>query len=106
MISARPTRVVAERCRNGMKEIQIRKPKKDSPVFKYKRPDRIRIGDQPTVMDPYEKRTIYIGAGKVDDGIFAKRNIRDGELVMYYSGVIFDPHKHAIFSSNQTRFER
>ena len=36
------------------------------------------------------------------DGVFAKRNIRKGELISYYSGVIFNQDTDPIFFRNQT----
>lgn len=39
------------------------------------------------------------------DGVFAKRNIREGELISYYSGVIFNPKNNPIFFKNQSIFE-
>ncbi len=38
-------------------------------------------------MDPYEKSTVYIGEGVSGDGIFAKREIKSGELIVYYAGI-------------------
>jgi hypothetical protein len=40
------------------------------------------------------------------DGVFAKRDIKKGELILYYSGVIFNPQKDPIFFNNQTEEEK
>ena len=100
MVAAKQSKIVSERCNRGIKEIRIAKPKDDTPYFKYQRPDCLRIGDQPRVMDPYTKKNIYIGGGKKDDGVFAKRNIAKGELVMYYSGLICNTTEHALYTMN------
>ncbi len=63
MLSGRPTRIVAERCKHGMKELKFAKPNWILPIFKYQRPTWIQPGDQPTVADPFELRTIYIADG-------------------------------------------
>ena len=102
MISAKPSNVIAERCNRGMKEILIAKPKSNTAIFRYSRPTRIRIGDQPVVMDPYERRNVYISDGKEGDGVFAKKHIPKGELIMYYSGILWNKTDLSLWSSNQT----
>ena len=42
MVAARETRVVAERCRRGMKEVKVARPKPDAPLYTYFRPTEIR----------------------------------------------------------------
>ena len=106
MIAAKQSRILKERCNKGIKEIKVAKPKKGRTTFKYQRPTRLRIGDQPRVMDPYTKKTIYIGDGKKDDGVFAKRDIANGEIVMYYSGLFWNESHQALYTmdtyKNQT----
>ena len=58
MISAKASKIIAERCNKGIKEIRLDAPRKDVPSLKYSRPDRLRIGDQPRVMDPYTKKNL------------------------------------------------
>ena len=106
MIAAKPSKVIAERCNRGMKEIRIGKPKENSPIFRYSRPTRIRIGDQPDIMDPYERRNIYISDGKEGDGVFAKKHIPKGEVIMYYSGILWNKTELPLWSSNQTLDDR
>ena len=100
LIAAKASIVIAERCHNGLKEIQIRQPRSDVPIFKYSRPDRLRLGDQPKVMDPFTKKNIYIGDGTKDDGVFARRDIKKGELVMYYSGLLWNETEQALYTRN------
>ena len=88
MIEARHSKVIAERCNDGIKEILVSSPKSDSPVFSFKRNSRLRIYE-PTIMDPFEKNTVYVKTTVLKgDGLFARRNIEPSELVAYYSGVI------------------
>ena len=106
MISAKQSRIVSERCNRGIKEIRTAKPNDEKPTFKYQRPDRLRICDQPRVMDPYERKNIYIGDGIKQDGVFTKRNISKGEVVVYVSGLLWNTTEQALFTmfthKNQT----
>ena len=80
MLEGRTSKIFAERCNDGIKEIKVATPLRDSPVFKFKRSTRISVGDNPTKMDMYEKKNIYIKKTKWgDDGVFAKRNIKKNE---------------------------
>ena len=55
------------------------------------------------IWPPYFK---YVTKSEMkQDGVFAKRNIREGELISYYSGVIFNPKNNPIFFKNQSIFE-
>ena len=106
MIAAKPTKILAERCKNGIKELKFAHPKENEPIFKYERPTDLRPGDQPTVADPFESKRIYIGEGVMQDGLFAKKDIRNGELICYLSGTLHNENKMPIFSHSQTLDER
>ena len=110
MISAKASKIIAERCNDGIKEIQVAQPKDDEPSLKYSRPDHLRIGDHPRVMDPYTKKNFYIGDGIKEDGVFAKRDINNGELVLYYSGLFWNESMQTLYTgdkfNNQTSQER
>ena len=88
MIATKESRVIGEKCHRGIKEILLEKPDPQSPTFKYTPRTHINIGDQPTVMDPYERKNIYIDKGVMDDGVFAKRNMSKHDLITYYGGMI------------------
>ena len=49
-------------------------------------------------MDPYEKKNIYIGDGKKQDGVFAKRNMAKGDLVGYCSGLLWNTTEQALYT--------
>ena len=88
MIEARRSKVIAERCNDGIKEILVSSPKSDSPVFSFKRNNKFRVYE-PTIMDPMEKNTVYVKTTELKgDGLFARRDIEPFELVAYYSGVV------------------
>lgn len=106
MIGAKTARIKAERCLNGIKRLQVTRPKPQSPVYKYSRPNRLRAGDKPLLADPFELRSIYIGSGIVQDGVFARRHIKEGDLVAYYGGLIYDPIKDPVFFNNMTQSDR
>ena len=106
MIAAKPTKILAERCNNGIKELKFAKPKKNAPTFKYERPTDIKPGDQPNVADPFESKRVYIGKGIMNDGIFAKKDILSGELICYYSGTLHNPRVKPIFHNNQSLDEK
>ncbi len=46
LIRAKESRIIAEKCQNGVKRIRIAKPKPDSPEVIYSRPRETLIGDQ------------------------------------------------------------
>ena len=104
MKAARRTRIIGERCNKGIKEIKLVRPKTSSPLLKYFHPNHIRIADQPRVMDALDKRNIYIKTGGFGDSVFAKRDIPSGEIVAYYSGLLWTPKD--LFPINQTLKER
>ena len=106
MIAAQPTKITAERCKDGIKHVKFAKPKANAPWLKYQRPNFLRPGDQPKVADPFEQKMIFISQGAKQDGVFARRDIREGELICYYSGTIFNPRKNPIFFLNQTTSDK
>ena len=105
MIEGKPTKVIAERCNDGIKEIKVDQPKMDSPDFSFKRNTRIRIHD-PIRMDPYEKKNVYADTTERGDmGLFARKNLRRNELIAYYSGTIHHWKDYSL-PLNMTGYER
>ena len=108
MIEAKASRIIAERCHNGIKEIKMDKPKTNSPIHTFKRNTRLRIHDA-TTMDPFEKNMVYVKeTKKSEEGLFAKKDIEANEVVAYYSGTIWTPQEHIteLSPSNQTGYFR
>merc|ERR1712110_21506 len=108
MLSAKVSKVKRERCNHGIKELEIEEPNADSPTFRYTTTSHTHIGDQPTLMDPYERKMIYIDDGVKDDGMFARRNISKGDLLAYYSGLTVNilNTNEGLCPTNQTMAER
>ena len=106
MISGRRSKIIKERCRQGVKEIKLAKPKKDAPIMKFTRPNRIRLGDKPTVVDPYEQNHVYVKTTEgMGEGLFARKNISQGDVVAYYSGLLLNPKQTPIITKNMTMNE-
>ena len=87
-------KLTLDRCNNGVKELKMAPPLKSDVSYKYFSPTPTKICEDYTLMDPYEKKTIYLqSAGYTDDNVdlgdtvFAKRDIQRGEIVAYYIGV-------------------
>ena len=102
MVGARPTTVTKERCHRGMKEILVAKPKATSPILTYKPPNQIQIGDQPRITDPYDQVQIYIQSTSYGEGVFAKKKIQKGDIIAYYSGLLWNVVEQPLFTQNQT----
>ena len=97
-----------DRCNNGVKELKMASPLKSDVSYKYFSPTPTKICEDYTLMDPYEKKTIYLqSAGYTDDNVdlgdtvFAKRDVQRGEIVAYYIGV---KYHHRTFK-NATEIE-
>ena len=105
MKGARKSKIIAERCNKGIKEIKVAKPKVKSPFLSYDRPNTIRVGANPTVIDPFEQKNVYLRTGKFGDYIVAKKNFSEGDLIMFYTGLMHNKTESRFFSPNQTRDE-
>ena len=110
MVEARPTKILAERCNDGLKEILVSPPETNSRVFRFQRNTRVRI-HQPKIMDPFEKNSVFVSkTANSGEGLFARRNIETNEVVAYYSGVILKTEEINQIrfngASNQTGYER
>ena len=110
MVEGRPTKILAERCNDGLKEILVSPPETNSRVFRFQRNTRVRI-HQPKIMDPFEKNSVFVSkTANSGEGLFARRNIETNEVVAYYSGVILKTEEITQMrfngASNQTGYER
>lgn len=67
------------------------KPPPSEPMVSFQRPTALRYGGDPRIPDPLERRFVYVAPSAVkDDGLFARRNISRGQVISYYSGLIYD----------------
>ena len=99
MMSARPSKIIHERCNNGIKEIQVESPKHSAPVFRYSRPNRLRIGDQPRVIDPFSKKNVFVKTTEEKgDGLYARKDIKKYDLIAYYSGLLWNETEQALYT--------
>ena len=110
MVEGRPTKILAERCNDGLKEILVSPLETNSRVFRFQRNTRVRI-HQPKIMDPFEKNSVFVSkTANSGEGLFARRNIETNEVVAYYSGVILKTEEINQMrfngASNQTGYER
>ena len=47
------------------------------------------MGQNPTVMDPHERKSVFVKTSLIpgsDEGLFARRAFSPGEIVSYFSG--------------------
>lgn len=100
--------VVAERCNNGIKELRF-EPAMHSPDITWTKhePNETYIGQHPTVMDPYEEKSIYFAESSIptaEHGLFANRIFSPGDLVSYYSGQ--KTYLQNILRKNMTREQK
>ena len=108
LVEGRPSKIIAERCKNGMKEIKVAKPDQRSSVFNFKRNNKLRV-HQPKLMDPFEKNSVYVGhTEEKGEGLFVRRNVEAGEIMSYYSGIIWSANEFQEISllPNQTGYDR
>jgi len=76
ILRPRVVHLVAERCRDGLKEVKTIRGSADY--------------GKDGAMDPFERKQVHVGiSGKSGggEGLFAKRQFLPGELVSYFSGV-------------------
>ena len=108
LVEGKAAKIVAERCRNGMKEISISSPNQNTPTLSFKRNNHIRI-HQPAIMDPFEKNGVFVkNTIEKGEGLFARRKFESNEIVSYYSGVILASTQVKTWSSlkNRTGYDR
>ena len=108
LVEGRPSKIIAERCKNGMKEIKVAKPDQRSSVFNFKRNNKLHV-HQPKLMDPFGKNSVYVGhTEEKGEGLFVRRNVEAGEIMSYYSGIIWSANEFQEISllPNQTGYDR
>ena len=92
LVAATEVRIVAARCRGGMKELLLadsRPAGGPSPARLWRREDTNAtfLGSWPLVMDPHERRAVYAAPSRIagaGEGLFARRSFLPGNLVSYY----------------------
>ena len=108
MLEGKASKIIAERCNNGMKEIRVATSKFNTPVHMFKRNTRLRIYNS-TIIDPFEKQMVYVkNTALSGEGLFVKKDIVAYEIVAYYSGTVWTPEEHIteLQPANQTGYSR
>ena len=56
----------------------------------------------------FKSKNVYIADGKMQDGAFAKRDLKKGDLVLYYSGIIYNStiYNEMVGFHNSSAYER
>ena len=93
-----------------MLELKFAKVRPEAPVFKFEEGSETFLTDFPTLMDPYDRKHVYIRDSKIpevrgQDGLFARRRIEANQLVATYGGFkVYDEEK--LYRWNMTLDER
>ena len=59
---------------------------------------------QPLLADPQDKRNAFCKPGKFGDSLFARRDFKVGDIIVYYGGMI--SRKYGINMNNKTYEEK
>jgi len=93
-------KVVGERCKNGVKELKTQTSKRYENVsWERKEPENLHFKEYGKIMDPYERKSVYIGNSTLPGanlGLFARRNFSRNDLVSYFGGIKL-PQSEIIF---------
>ena len=93
LVAGTEVRIVATRCRGGLKELLLVEGSatEDSgeslTIWRREDTNATWLGSYPRVMDPHERRSVYVGQSAIPgsgEGLFARRSFLPGELVAYY----------------------
>lgn len=90
LLSGHHRNVKAYRCRRGMLELEFEPLNQMDPIFKYEEANETFVTSQPLLMDPYDKRNLYVAPSRIPhtgQGLFAKRTIPAQTLVATYAGL-------------------
>ena len=82
--------VVAERCKDGMKELKIEVSSEATLIWKREEANATYIGQHPQAMDPHEKKSVYVDQSFIPrskEGVFALRKFMPGDLISYFGGL-------------------
>ena len=80
LVSGKAVDVIGERCFNGIKEIDVIPSKYNPDVLWFGEDQRKLqlshdVGQHPTVMDPFERKSVYIDISNIEgaeEGIYAR----------------------------------
>eukprot|EP00095_Tigriopus_kingsejongensis_P009987 snap_masked-scaffold17_size721972-processed-gene-6.6 protein:Tk09987 transcript:snap_masked-scaffold17_size721972-processed-gene-6.6-mRNA-1 annotation:"setd7_halro ame: full" len=90
LISGHARKVKAYRCQNGIMELMYDILFQPDSVYKFEEANGTFITSEPLLMDPYDKRNVYVMPSRIPNtgqGLFAKRTIPARTLVVSYAGI-------------------
>ena len=82
--------IVAERCVAGIKELKFEASSEENVSWKREEANATYIGQHPKVMDPHEKKSVYVDQSFIPrskEGVFAVRKFLPGHLISYFGGL-------------------
>eukprot|EP00091_Calanus_sinicus_P013606 TRINITY_DN30199_c0_g1_i1.p1 TRINITY_DN30199_c0_g1~~TRINITY_DN30199_c0_g1_i1.p1 ORF type:complete len:288 (-),score=95.93 TRINITY_DN30199_c0_g1_i1:1-864(-) len=107
LVDATAVDIVGERCKDGIKELMVEPAVKDGGVrWEKQEANHWFIGKNPLVMDPHERKSVYVGESLIpgsEEGLFARRAFMSGDIVSYFSGT--KTFSSNIFFKNMTNAE-
>jgi hypothetical protein len=91
LVVGRAVDVVGERCVEGVKQVEVVDRGAGETVWERAGEEMVRkhLEKFATVMDPYEKKSVYVGLSSIPgagEGLFARRRMSPGDLVSYFGG--------------------
>ena len=82
--------IVAERCVAGIKELKVEASSEVTVTWKREETNSTHIGQHPKIMDPHEKKSVYVDQSfipRAKEGLFALRKFLPGDLISYLGGI-------------------
>jgi len=82
--------IIAERCKGGIKELKLEDSNEVTVRWKREEANSTYIGQHPKVMDPHEKKSVYVDQSFIPrskEGVFAARKFMPGDLISYFGGL-------------------
>ena len=89
LVAGHEVRVVAARCRGGLKELLLADslPQLKRTIWRREDINATWLGSWPRVVDPHERRAVFVApsgiGGAAGEGLFARRSFLPGELISY-----------------------
>ena len=102
LVEAIAVEIVAHRMSNGVKELKFKEAEPYHVTWTRDVSNDTYIGAHPKIMEPHERKSVYVGRSKggKDDGVFARRSFKQGDLVSYFNGIKTTEDK--MFNDNMT----
>ena len=105
MKDAQESEVQSVECdENGLLYVnQFAIPDNSDPHFYYEPPSNVSFGgrtSRPGVLDPYERKWLELRSAdeaKMGQGVFTKKDVKEGLFISSYTGFVFDEEQHEIY---------